>query len=683
NAAQAVTSLGGQVEAVLGFTPDEWLADPKTWERQLHPDDRDAVVAESVRTARSTEPFRAEYRIFAKDEKTVWMLEEAVVVPDAAGDPSYWQGVMVDITEQKETEQQLLNKEGQFRALVEHIPAVFYIEPPDEAAKGVYTSPQIEEILGVTPQGYIDNPDFWRSHLHPDDVERASDDYEQFLATGEPEISDYRMIRADGKIVWIHDRSMILRDEEGNPILVQGAMFDVTEQREAEEQVAFMAHHDKLTGLPNRALFEEMLELALARARRSDMAVAVLYIDLDNFKLVNDSLGHEIGDDLLSALSGRMREATRETDLVARPGGDEFLVLLADIEGTSQSDKEGILLVAESVVSRIQQSLEEPFTLADTEVYVTASIGVGVFPAYASDTKTILKHADAAMYRSKKSGPGGYVVYSTDGDDPMRRLAFSTRLRKAVEGQNWILHYQPILDLHKGTMVGVEALIRWKDPTGGIIPPGEFIPLAEEMGLIEIISDWVTEEICRQSMQWRKDGLDLEISFNLSPRQLWQPDLADKIMASLTAAGLDPTRATIEITESTAMTDPDRTQQILWDLHGRGLKLAIDDFGTGYSSLSRLKHLPVSTLKIDRSFVMDIPGDPDAGSMVTAVIQLAHSLGMTSLAEGIETDAQWEFLVGQGCQLGQGFYFSKPIPSEDIMAMYRRTGLGIASPKNA
>ncbi|MEX1047023.1 MAG: EAL domain-containing protein [Actinomycetota bacterium] len=451
------------------------------------------------------------------------------------------------------------------------------------------------------------------------------------------------------------------------------------ERKRSEEQVAFMAHHDELTGLPNRAMFEELLDMALARARRNDMASSVLFLDIDNFKLVNDSLGHEAGDELLGQIAIRLREATRDTDLVARQGGDEFLVLLADIEtsGASQ-DVEGALMVAESVITRIQQELEAPFLLRDTEVYVTVSIGVSMFPAYANDGRTLLKNADTAMYRSKKAGPGGYVVYSTEVGDPLGKLSLTTRLRKAVEGDHLVLHYQPILDLKTLQIVGVEALLRWQDPTQGMIPPGEFIPLAEEIGLIGAIGEWVIDDMCKQARSWRDDGLEIEMSFNLSPRQLWQPDLVTKILGYLEKSSVPPEQVIIEITESAAMTDPDRTQQILWDLHGRGLRLAIDDFGTGYSSLSRLKHMPVSTLKIDRSFVMDIPQDPDAGSMVTAVIQLAHSLGMTSLAEGIETDEQWRFLVEQGCQHGQGFYFSRPVPADEIIALHRRNGMNLA-----
>ncbi|MFB3739880.1 MAG: putative bifunctional diguanylate cyclase/phosphodiesterase, partial [Candidatus Velamenicoccus archaeovorus] len=515
--------------------------------------------------------------------------------------------------------------------------------------------------------------------LHPDDRERALIQLRESWQCEGAYTYEYRLIARDGRVVWVRDSSIVVCDEDGRPAFVHGVMLDITDQKRAEEQIAFLAYHDKLTGLPNRAMFEELLDLAIARARRHDTAVVVIVTDLDDFKLVNDSLGHEAGDELIRQLAARLREATRETDLVARQGGDEFLLLLADLDrgpGTPLSDgADGAVLVAESVVTRIQHALAEPFELAGREVYVTVSIGISVFPRDADDTVTLMKNADAAMYQSKRTSPGGYVVYSASGDDSLGRLSLTTRLRKAVENQNWMLHYQPVVDLEQGSMVGVEALLRWADPNGGLVPPGEFIPLAEEMGLIDVIGDWVVEELARQDAAWRAEGLPLELSFNLSPRQLWHPEISEKILSRLQGGGVDAANVIVEITESTAMTDPDHTQRILWDLHGRGLRLAIDDFGTGYSSLSRLKHLPVEVLKIDRSFVRGVDGDPQAGSMVRAVIELARGLGMTPLAEGIETEAEWRFLVEQGCPLGQGFFFSRPVPAEDILARHRRSGL--------
>jgi diguanylate cyclase (GGDEF)-like protein/PAS domain S-box-containing protein len=566
---------------------------------------------------------------------------------------------------------------ARYRALVEQIPAIVYIDVVHESMATTYVSPQIEALLGIKPQEYIDDPDLWTKRLHPDDRERALSTYLQGRESGEPFTFEYRLLSGDGTPVWFRDSAVVVRDERGEPTFIEGVMLDITDRKNAEEHAAFLAYHDKLTGLPNKTMFEELLDLAIARARRHDLAVAVITTDLDDFKLVNDSLGHDRGNELIRQLADRLREATRETDLVARQGGDEFLLLLSDLDRNGSPGQGDATVVAQTVASRVREALNAPFDLRGTEVYVTASIGIAVFPNHAADVAELLRNSDAAMYQSKRMAPGGYAVYSDQTGDALGRLSLSTRLRKAVENQNWELHYQPIVDLVDGAMTGVEALIRWNDPSGGLVPPGDFIPLAEEMGLIEVIGDWVVEELARQDAAWRAEGLDIELSFNLSPRQLWQPDIASRILSRLASGDVDPTRTIVEVTESTAMTDPDRTLRILGDLHGRGLRLAIDDFGTGYSSLSRLKHMPVDFLKIDRSFVREVHADEQAGNMVKAIIQLADGLGMTPLAEGIETEQEWRFLVESGCRLGQGYYFCRPIPAADILARHRRAGLKV------
>ena len=576
---------------------------------------------------------------------------------------------------------ELRQAHAKYKAIVEQIPAISYIDIIDEDMSTSFVSPQIEDLLGITPREYIDDPDLWRKHLHPDDAERALATYLEGRESGEPFTFEYRLVGRDGRAVWFRDSAVVVRDEAGEPAFIQGVMLDITDRKNAEDQAAYLAYHDKLTGLPNRPMFEELLELSIARARRHDLAVAVVYADLDDFKLVNDSLGHEKGDELIRQLSARLGEATRETDLVARPGGDEFLLLLADIERSAQPGipgaADGAVAVAEAVASRVEEALRAPFDLDGTEVYVSASIGIALFPHHATDAAELLTCADAAMYRSKKTSPGGYSVYADESSDAMGKLSLSTRLRKAVQNQNWELHYQPIVDLATADTVGVEALIRWDDPNGGLVLPGEFIPLAEEMGLIEVIGDWVVEELARQDAEWRSEGLELELSFNLSPRQLWQPDVARRIISRLEAGGVDPHRVVVEVTESTAMTDPERTLRILWDLHSHGLRLAIDDFGTGYSSLSRLKNMPVDVLKVDRSFVREVQADQQAGSMVRAIIQLADGLGMTPLAEGIETPEEWRFLVEHGCRLGQGYHFCRPIPGAEILARHRRAAMRV------
>ena len=665
------------IEELLGIPREQWLNDHLGWMRTVHPDDVARVSAESERCVATGAPFRVEYRAIRTDGRTIWIREDSVLVNDAEGRPQYWLGLMMDVTETVTTREELAETRQKYGALVEQIPAIVYVDVADDDMSTSYVSPQIEQLLGVTAAEYVADPDLWRKHLHPEDRDRAVATYLEGRESGESFTFEYRLLARDGRVVWFSDSAIVIRDAAGAPMFVHGVMLDITDRKTAEAQVAYLAYHDKLTGLPNRAMFEELSELAIARARRGGMGVAVLHLDLDNFKLVNDSLGHEAGDAMILELTERLRDATRDTDLICRPGGDEFIMLLADVDRTPPvaGGAAGEMVVAESVAGRIQEALQVPFVVAGNEVYASASVGISLFPQDADEAEDLATNAEAAMFRSKKAGPGGYAMHVEDEADALSRLSLTTRLRKAVENETWTLHYQPLVSLTDGTMMGVEALIRWQEPNGGLVPPGEFIPLAEEMGLIEAIGDWVVEEIGRQDQAWRAAGLELEIGFNVSPRQMFQPDLVDKILSRIVTSGMDPTKVVVEITESTAMTDPDRTQRILFDLHDRGLQLAIDDFGTGYSSLARLKHLPVDILKIDRSFVRDVDNDHDAASMVGAMIALASNLGMTPLAEGIETLGEWRFLADHGCTLGQGFYFSRPVPPADILAMHRRSSI--------
>ena len=578
-----------------------------------------------------------------------------------------------DISEVLAGNEARFEAEAKYRALVERIPAITYIDEVDENGRSIYVSPQVGDLLGISTQEWLDDPYSWRRHVHPDDIDRAWDEYVHACSNLETLSHEYRMVHEDGSILWVSEQASIIRDEAGEPWLIQGVIFDITERKKAEEEISFLAYHDKLTGLPNRAMFEEFVDIALARAERHGLGVGVLFLDLDNFKLVNDSLGHHAGDALLVELADRLRGCTRETDLVARQGGDEFLMLLSDLERGSGAmpGTDSAVLVAESVASRVREALEEPFELSGTEFYASASIGISLFPQDAGDADALLRNSDSAMYESKRTSPGTFSIFTQTRDDRTGKLSLTTRLRRAVENQNWVLHYQPVVRLADRSIEGVEALLRWNDPNGGIVPPGEFIPLAEEMGLIGAIGDWVIEELGRQQRAWREQGLDLEVSFNLSPRQLWQVNLAEKMIEQLTAFDVDPRKVVVEITESTAMTDPERTQRLLSELHAWGLRLAIDDFGTGYSSLSRLRHLPVDVLKIDRTFVREVDHDPDAASMVRAMIQLALSLGMTPLAEGIETPGELAFLLEHSCPLGQGFHLARPAPADEIVRLWR------------
>jgi len=666
------------IEQLLGVTREDYLNEGSDWADYVHPDDFDRIVAASEYSVANNTEFHEEFRAVHADGRVVWVREDSVLIRDESGTPMYWLGIMFDITQQVEAKRHLHHVRSTYGALVEQIPAIVYQDKTDESWSTVYVSPQITTLLGVLPEEWTGESKLWLEMLHPDDRDRAIEEVDRGIESGEPYTVEYRMVARDGRVKWFQDTAVMLRDTDGNPAYTHGVMLDITERREAEERLTYLAYHDSLTGMPNRAMFDELLELSLARARRADRGVAVLALDVDNFKLINDSLGHEVGDHLITQIAARLQEATRDTDLVARPGGDEFLMLLADLEQTSPVvDENGAAISAQAVAHRVLESFEAPFEVDGTELYVTASIGISVFPLDAADATSLLRNADSAVYLAKANGPGGYVLNHLENDGALSKLSLSTRLRKAVEQKDWALHYQPLINLFSGEMFGVEALIRWPDPAGGLVPPGDFIPLAEEMGLIEAIGAWVVEEICRQDAQWRDEGLELEIGFNLSPRQLWQPDPVRRIADQIEDSGVDPQRITVEITESTAMNDPDRTLEVLHGFKDHGLKLAIDDFGTGYSSLSRLRYMPVDVLKIDRTFVRDVNADKQSASMVSAIIALANNLSMEPLAEGIETEEEWRFLAARGCSSGQGFLFSKPVPADEISAMHRRAGMTV------
>jgi diguanylate cyclase (GGDEF)-like protein/PAS domain S-box-containing protein len=558
-------------------------------------------------------------------------------------------------------------REDLYRSMIELGPAITYIDGIEESAPTIYMSPQVTTLLGYTPEEWIADPEMWPRLIHPDDRARALAENTRHNETGEPFRLEYRMFAKDGRVVWVHDEATMVRDERGMPRYSHGVIMDISDRKRAEEQGSVSAYHDDLTGLPSRAMFEELLDLSVARARRHDGSVAVLSVDLNEFRLVNDSLGHQAGDALLVAVADRLRDATRETDLVARRGGDQFLLLLADLDRDDGAIDSAVMR-AQGVAQRIQSSLEAPFPVAGTEVYVAASIGISMFPSDAADAVSLLRNAETAMYEAKRSGRADFVLAPKSALDSSAKLAFVTRLRKAVDTQRWVLYYQPVVDLETGQMVGVEALIRWIEQDGTMIPPNEFIPLAEELGLIEQIGDWVVRELTYQVQAWRELDIDLEVGFNLSPRQFWQPDLALRIQHEFQTGGVDPGKVLVEVTESSAMMDPDRAQEVLSELHQAGFSIAIDDFGTGYSSLSRLREMPVKVLKIDRSFVSRVHQDPQSGAIVTAFLQLANGLEMVTLAEGIETAQELEFLRERGCRLGQGFHFSKPVPPEEIIA---------------
>jgi diguanylate cyclase (GGDEF)-like protein len=534
----------------------------------------------------------------------------------------------------------------------------------------------LESLLGPLP-GDRTPEEAWEDAVHPDDREAYNEAAGQLALDQAAEV-EYRLVGYDGRTRWVWDRMRPRRTPDGR-LLVDGIVADVTERRkasdaleEARRELHHIAFHDHLTSLPNRVAFQEKLDAAVGRCPDKTCAVGVLFIDLDNFKLINDSFGHAAGDELLCAIAGRLQGATRAADIVARQGGDEFLVLLADIEPPQvPPDPEYARTAAEVVAKKIRRTLRAPFVVSGVEIFVSASIGVSLYPDDAADSETLLKHADAAMYRAKDAGRDCHALYAVDKDDALAQLSMAGRLRTAIErSEHLVLHYQPLVRLDSGEIVGAEALIRWQDGDR-LVPPADFLPLAERTGLMGPLSDWVIGQACQQAKAWRDRKLDLYVSINLPP-SFWQPTAMRHVLATIESFGLNPDRLMIEITESAMMIESRANMEsVIDELHERGLRLAIDDFGSGHSSLSRLNEMRVSTLKIDRSFVQDLPADKNAAVLVSSIIQLARNLGLDPLAEGIETEEQRAFFLEHGCDLGQGFHFSRPVVANELETLYR------------
>jgi diguanylate cyclase (GGDEF)-like protein len=437
----------------------------------------------------------------------------------------------------------------------------------------------------------------------------------------------------------------------------------------SEEQLRRQVYHDTLTGLPNRALFQDRLALAVAQAHRHGKGLAVLFLDVDRFKVINDSLGHSVGDRLIREVAARLRSCLREGDTVARLGGDEFTLLLPDV---------GQAVDAAKVAKKVLDLVRMPFDLDGRELFVTSSMGISLYPDDGSDAETLVKNADAAMYRAKEQGRDHYQLYTPAlNATALERLALESSLRRALAHDELLLHYQPILDVATRRLHGVEALLRWHHPELGLVPPAEFIPLAEVTGLILAMGPWVLRTACAQARAWQHVQPGLRVAVNLSARQFQEAGLVGHVTDALADTGLDPRCLQLEITESSAMQNAQTAIQTLRELKALGVGLSIDDFGTGYSSLSYLRRFPIDTLKIDQSFIRDIGTDPDDAAIASAIIALAHTLKLTVVAEGVETEDQLEFLSRHGCDRTQGYLFSRPLSAErctEVLAAPAKVG---------
>ena len=564
--------------------------------------------------------------------------------------------IIEDLTEEEKLRAAALESERRFRDLAET--ANDGIIMVDTQGKIAYFNRAAERMFG-----------YHRNQVLGQRVEKLIPGPHLLEAGGAPLPSwEAEGCRRDDSVFPVEGSASVFKGSTGR--FVTYVLRDLSERKRFEEQLLHMANHDALTGLANRNLLLDRLELTLAQARRNESLTAVLFLDLDRFKIINDTLGHAFGDLLLKSTAERLQSCVRDEDTIARLGGDEFIVLLADLHNLQD---------AAIVAQKIIDALSQPILLEGSEIFVTTSIGITLFPHDGNDGNSLLKNADTAMYRAKEQGRNAYQFYTADMNaQASARLTMETGLRKALGREEFLLHYQPQVDLNTGNIVGVEALLRWRHPQMGLISPDEFIPMAEETGLIIPIGEWVLYTACAQCRNWPDAGCGpLRIAVNLSARQFRQKDLADTVARILNETGLDPRCLELELTESILMQNASATIATLQALSSLGIQISIDDFGTGYSSLSYLKRFPINALKIDRSFVRDITSDPDDAAITTAIIAMAKSLNLKVIAEGVETAEQLAFLRRHQCDNGQGYYFSQPVAAE-AFALYLRDTLGAA-----
>ncbi|SEL48328.1 EAL domain-containing response regulator [Nitrosovibrio tenuis] len=568
----------------------------------------------------------------------------------------------------------LRETEELFDQLADNLPQVFWIwDVKDKTFR--YINPAWEKMTGrqVAPGDRLEK---FLEAVHPEDKQRVIHESKELPYGGVDH--DYRLLSSDNSVRWVHSRTFPIKDAMGVHRVV-GIMDDITHRKEADQRLLRLAHYDALTSLPNRTLFYESLRKMIKQAETNHRTISVLYLDIDNFKGINDTLGHAVGDEVLRQFSLRLLDCLRVRDMVARLGGDEFGCILVTPDGSGNA---GV------VASKIRAALRQPFEVQKNMIAVTASMGISVYPADSLDADTLVKNGDIAMCRSKKAGRDTYRFFTAEMNArAIRKLEQENALRNALERNEFVLHYQPKVELHKGEITGVEALIRWNRPGYGFVPPSEFIPVLEQTGLINQVGTWVIETACKQIAEWRHGGIgEMPISVNVSGRQFSQITLNRDVIRiteengvhpqllefelqterALRENSIDSDLLELELTESSLMTHAKKTVGVLKRLKMLGIRISIDDFGTGYSSLAYVKRFPIDVLKIDRAFIMNVTTNPADAAITTAIIDMAHSLDVKVVAEGVETVEQLVFLRERGCDEIQGYYFARPLPSTEI-----------------
>ncbi|HET9390414.1 MAG TPA: EAL domain-containing protein [Steroidobacteraceae bacterium] len=650
---------------VTGRQPAELLSGAGiSYGELLVPEDR-MWVCEAIRCAvEEGRAFDLEYRIVHGDGAIRWVWERGAGVADEHGRPCALEGLIEDITKRKSAEHALREAERRYHGLF------------DNAIEGIFRTSTDGQFLDANPAlahiyGFESPEELMRwvrdigSQLYVE-KQRREEFIHMIRARGSVTGFESQVYRKNGDVIWISENARAVLAEDGRLIGYEGTVEDITERRLYQVRIEHQANYDTLTGLANRSLLQDRLQQALLTAASSDRRIAVAFVDVDRFKFINDSLGHHFGDELLKTVAARLRSCVRDCDTVARLGGDEFVLL---INGHGGPDS------VRQLMAHMLSVLSQPWVIEQGEFLVSCSIGVALHPEDGEEALTLLKHADSAMYRAKDSGRNNFQFFTRELNAVMtERLELETHLRRALERNQFVLRYQPRVNLATGQIVGAEALLRWRIPQRGTIAPRRFISLAEETGLIVPIGKWVLQSACAQNKAWQDAGLPpIVVSVNVSPRQFRQENLVQTVAEVLQTTGLDPHFLELELTESMVMHDAPQLVAMLDELKKLGVQMAVDDFGTGYSSLSYLKRFPVDRLKVDRSFVVHMSSEPDDATIVRAIIALGHNLGLKVVAEGVESAQQHRALRAYQCDEAQGFLFSRPVSARDLPRLLSRS----------
>ena len=648
---------------LYGVSPQDVLADSSVLRNMRHPMDRDRV-SEAVKDAVARRvAVDIEFRIILTDGTVKWVqMASSCAQADAAGQVR--NGIMLDVTARKTAQAELEQSEARWKLALESTGDGmwdWYVKTGEE-----FLSKRCKEIYGFSEHEIPDRADALDGRTHPEDLPQMLRDRKAHFDGITPSyINEHRILCKNGTWKWVLTRGMVIsRDVQGNPVRMIGTHTDITERKNTDALVWRQAHFDLLTGLPNRRMLRERLTNAIHQSEQSGNALAVLFIDLDEFKEVNDTLGHDVGDKLLIDAARRIEQCVGPYDTVARMGGDEFTVVINDAHNADALEK---------LMKNILQRLARVFHLQSEQVFVSASIGVALYPQDAAQVEDLFKHADQALYAAKKAGRNRFSFFTPALQEAAQtRLRLAADLRAALSQNELALYYQPIMDLHTGAVCKAEALLRWHHPRRGMVSPAEFIPIAESTGQILAIGEWVFHQAVAQVQLWRdRYGADFQISVNKSPVQFHQPQVQDSLWSDhLRALGLPGNAIAVEITEGVLLDATDAVNRQLEDLRQAGMAVSLDDFGTGYSSLTYLQRYAIDYIKIDQSFVRNLRQGSTDLALCKAVITLAHELGMKVVAEGVETTDQRDLLLAAGCDFGQGFLFSKPLPVHEFEAKF-------------